>query len=328
MSSPEKPAAAGSDISDLSQILAVLKQIKGEQVEQRTLLEKVVQRIDALETRVGLGQPKSPTSKTSPTACGPSGGGGGGGGGGGSGGSSSSGGSGTAAAKTPLSSSGSSSPKYPPLCAAFAASTFPALVFPTGKYSSRSLSAQLQSTLFAHRLSTALREDECAREPLDHCQCTVLPDPEKGFSHFVVASLDPAVLAEAHAVRGAATKSNCGCVALPLASLPPELVLTLDHVLHYSTENKPIVLHATLSPSAPMPYSDFVAAYRAWGNFVVCKLRAAGEAHESKNEEEGEAEPMGYLSTFSEISAPYALAQLTAHAAKVAQNAGGSPGKG
>lgn len=221
-------AVSGPGISDLGQILAVLKQIKGEQEEQRVLLEKVVLRIDTLETRVGLGQgqPKSPpSSKTSPSARGLSGGGGGGG-------SSSSGGSGTAAAKTPLSSSGSSSPKYPLLCAAFAASTFPAVVLPTGKYSSRSLSAQLQSTLSAHRLSTALREDECAREPLDHCQCTVLPNPEKGFSHFVVASLDPAVLAEAHAVRGAATKSNCGCVALPLASLPPELVLTLDRVLH------------------------------------------------------------------------------------------------
>ena len=307
------------------QMLALLKQIIAEQVEQRVLLEKVGLRIDTLEMRVGLGQgqPKSSSPKTSSTAQ-LSGGCGGGGGGGGGSSSSSSGGSGTAAAKTPLSGNGSSSPKNHPLCAAFKASTFPALVFPTGKYSSRSLSAQLQSTLYVHRLSTPLREDECAREPLDHCQCTVLPNPEKGFSHFVVASLDPAVLAEAHAVRGAATKSNCGCVALPLASLPPELVLTLDRVLHYSTENKPIVLHATLSPSAPMPYSDFVAAYRAWANIVVCDFRGAGEAHESKHEEEGEAEPMGHLSTFSEISAPYALAKLTEHAVKVAQNAGGS----
>jgi len=77
-----------------------------------------------------------------------------------------------------------------------------------------------------------------------------------------------------------------------------------------------------------MPYTAFVAAYRAWGNFVVCDFRAAGEVHESKSEGEGEAEPMGRLSIFSELSAPYALVKLNKHAVKVAQNAGGSPGTG
>ena len=105
-------------------------------------------------------------------------------------------------------------------------------------------------------------------------------------------------------------------------------MLTLDRVLETSAGGEPIVWHATLSPSAAMPYAAFLAAFEAWAGVVVCELRGAGEERESAEGEEGAGEGEAvreHLCTFSASTAPYALAKLNAHAA-LAQAAGGSPG--
>jgi hypothetical protein len=82
-------------------------------------------------------------------------------------------------------------------------------------------------------------------------------------------------------------------VAWRLASLPPALVVTLDHVLETSAEGTPLVWHATLLPSAEMTYAAFVAALEGWGGAAVCELRVAGEAREGEGEGEGEGEAEG-----------------------------------
>ena len=305
-------------------VMAVLAEMReqlqkqGEQLQkQGEQLGKVDARLGSLEARLGSLEARG-QSKTSPLATGSktpplsaSGGGGGGGGGGGV----------SLTDKSSGSSSGASSPKCARLRAAFAASS--AIELPVVPGSSRDMPMDLQQRLMAHRMRTDLRLDECDYFPLSLVQSMVRPTITKGFSLFVVASEDATVVAAAHAARSAITKKHAGCVAWCLASLPPRLVLTLDRALDSTAEGTPIVWHATLSPREEMTYTEFVATFEGWGGAAVCELQGAGAAREG----EGEAEPTReHLSTFCESSAPYAMAKLDAHAAALAQNAGGSPG--
>ena len=289
--------------------------------EMREQLGKVDARLGSLEARLGSLEARG-QSKTSPLATGSktpplSASGGGGGGGGGV----------SLTGKSSGSSSGASSPKCARLRAAFAASS--AIELPVVPGSSRDMPMDLQQRLMAHRMRTDLRLDECDYFPLSLVQSMVRPTITKGFSLFVVASEDATVVAAAHAARSAITKKHAGCVAWCLASLPPRLVLTLDRALDSTAEGTPIVWHATLSPREEMTYTEFVATFEGWGGAAVCELQGAGAAREDEGEREGEgeAEPTReHLSTFCASSAPYALAKLDAHAAALAQNAGGSPG--
>ena len=300
-------------------VMAVLAEMREQLQKQGEQLGKVDARLGSLEARLGSLEARG-QSKTSPLATGsktpPLSASGGGGGGGVS-----------LTDKSSGSSSGASSPKCARLRAAFAASS--AIELPVVPGSSRDMPMDLQQRLMAHRMRTDLRLDECDYFPLSLVQSMVRPTITKGFSLFVVASEDATVVAAAHAARSAITKKHAGCVAWCLASLPPRLVLTLDRALDSTAEGTPIVWHATLSPREEMTYTEFVATFEGWGGAAVCELQGAGAAREDEGEREGEgeAEPTReHLSTFCERSAPYALAKLDAHAAALAQNAGGSPG--
>jgi hypothetical protein len=89
----------------------------------------------------------------------------------------------------------------------------------------------VQVALLAHRLRTPSRVQDFDYVPVNFAESTVLPDARKGFSVFLVASLDAEVGRLAHELRSAASRGNLGCISLPLASLPASLVLTIDGVL-------------------------------------------------------------------------------------------------
>ena len=343
MSSTEGPAAQEPAEATMA---AVLKQLlnMGAQLEKMDARlekmdarlnkldaqqEKLGVRMDALDAQMGaLEERMTPQSRSSPLA---------------SGGSKTptqtlpAGGAGSAAAVSQpppagggsSSSSGTSSPRSAPLRRAYAASLQPAIALSPG--CSRGMPAALQSRLMAHRLCTDPRVSEFDYAALGPLRQSVAPNPERGLSLFVVASEDTAVVAAAHAARGAATKAHRGCVSWRLDTLPPALVLTLDRVLEKSAGGEPIVWHATLSPSAAMTYAAYLAAVEAWGGVVVCELRGNERDGKGEGEGEGEGEREGeamkeHLCTFSASTAPYALAKLSAHAAAQAQAAGGSPG--
>jgi hypothetical protein len=86
-----------------------------------------------------------------------------------------------------------------------------------------------------------------------------------------------------------------------------------------------------------MTYSSFVAAFEGWSGAMVCTLQGAGDICDDEvyddevcdvddDEEEEEAIRKDHLCTFSNSTASYAVAKLSAHAVAQAQNAGGSPG--
>ena len=316
----------------MAQVIQLLKDLNGRVGSLETRMGSLETRLEArmgsLETRLEARMDSLDTRVNSLAAKKSGGGGSGGGGGGGGGGE----------AKVPFggsgsggSGSGTSSPKSSLLRAAYSASSHPAIALSAG--CTRLLPEELQRKLWVHRLRTEPRLEDFDYVAVDIFRSTVLPNPSKGFSLFVVASEDPAVVAAAHAARGAITKKHHGCVAWRVDSLPPELVVTLDRALERSSEGGAIVWHATLSPKEPMDFAALVGALAAWRGGVVCEMRgAAGEEREggSGDEDEGEAEAeaMAHLSTFSETSAPYAMAKLNVLAAAMLGSAkgGGSPG--
>ena len=252
------------------------------------------------------------------------------------------GGSGLSGVSTGSSKSGSSPPSpaaggqaspggAAKLRAAFAAAPppVPALALALGA-DSRSLPAAVQAALLAHRLRTPTRVQDFDFVPVSYSESTVLPDARRGFSVFLVASLDAEVVRLAHELRSAASKGNVGCISQPLASLPASLVLTIDSVLEGGGGSgvAPIVWHATVSPAAPMLLSAFEAAFCGWAGASPCWFKAGGERPEEASGDEGEALDLTCLSA---RSAAYAATKLAAHAAALgsaaaALPAGGSPG--
>jgi hypothetical protein len=196
--------------------------------------------------------------------------------------------------------------------------------------SSRDLQPALQGKLRIHRLRTDLRITDFEYTAIDLFKSLVNPNRTMGLSLFVVASENPEATKQAHAVRGAVTK-NTGCVSWLMSTLPAAFVLTIDRVLEMSIEGKPLVYHATLSPTEVMPWEEFCAALTSWSVGVVCIPRGAAHVEvedDDDDEDDNVLDAKSHLSTFSESSAPYALAKLSAHAVALTQNAGGSPGDG
>jgi hypothetical protein len=91
-------------------------------------------------------------------------------------------------------------------------SSHPAIALSAG--CTRLLSEELQRKLWVYRLRTEPPHlEDFDYVAVDIFRSLVLPTPSKGLSLFVVASEDPAVVAAAHAARGAITKKHHGCVA-------------------------------------------------------------------------------------------------------------------
>ncbi len=241
----------------------------------------------------------------------------GGGGGGSGGGSGADGASNGSSPPSPVVAVGQASPAGSArLRAAFAAAPppAPALAIALGT-DSRALPALVQVALLAHRLRTPTRVQDFDYVPVNFAESTVLPDARKGFSVFLVASLDAEVGRLAHELRSAASRGNLGCISLPLASLPASLVLTIDGVLEREGGGgggAPIVWHATVSPAAPMLFSAFEAAFCGWAGALPCRVKAGGERPEEASGDEGEALDLTCLSA---RSAAYAASKLAAHAA-------------
>jgi len=256
----------------------------------------------------------------------------GGGGGGSGGGSGADGASNGSSPPSPVAVGQASPAGSARLRAAFAAAPppAPALAIALGT-DSRALPAPVQVALLAHRLRTPTRVQDFDYVPVNFAESTVLPDARKGFSVFLVASLDAEVGRLAHELRSAASRGNLGCISLPLASLPASLVLTIDGVLEREGGgggSAPIVWHATVSPAAPMLFSAFEAAFCGWAGALPCWVKAGGERPEEASGDEGEALDLTCLSA---RSAAYAASKLAAHAAALgsaaaALPAGGSPG--
>ena len=270
------------------------------------------------------------SSPHSPHTHSPLHGGGGGGSGGGGGGPRSP----SSAGKSPGSSGSQAAAATAALRAAFAAAPPPSppLTIALGA-DSRSLPMDMQGALQAHRLRTAPRVQDFMYEVIDDLESAVLPCKAKGYSVFVVASLDPGVVRAAHAARGLASKGHAGCLARPLATLPPELQLTFDSVLESlggGAGGVAMVFHATVSPTARMTFSAFEGAFRAWSGAQVCVMEGGGgqESEEGSSSEEGEGQEIGLTRLLTKHSAPMVAAKLRAHAASLCSGctAGGSPG--
>ena len=92
-----------------------------------------------------------------------------------------------------------------------------------------------------------------------------------GLSFFILLSDDPGVLRAVHAYNDTCS----GCLAYPLASIPPGMALTVDKV-QASVGGAPALLHALLSCLEPMPQTAFSVAVESWAGKQVCMIAGAG----------------------------------------------------
>jgi hypothetical protein len=99
---------------------------------------------------------------------------------------------------------------------------------------------------------------------------------KRGASFFVILSLDPDVIACAHAFQGA---DSTGCIAYSIANVPAELALTVDKV-QVDASGAPVLLHASLAPVAgsEMTCGALAAVVEKWEGRALCTIAGAGGA--------------------------------------------------
>ena len=191
-----------------------------------------------------------------------------------------------------------------------------------GGTDSRLLPPHVQQLLFAHRFLTPMRMDDFDLEEASG-QLLLQPSVKKGLSLFVVLSANLAVIAAAHAARGAVTRGHYGCGAQQLSELPELLTLTFDRVLE-QTDSSPstaIVWHATLAPKTPMLYITFLNTFEKWTK-QLCAIEADAECPPS----DVFVDPSD-LHVLSSSLEPYFASKLAGFASLHSlQPAGGSPG--
>jgi hypothetical protein len=130
----------------------------------------------------------------------------------------------------------------------------------------------------------------------------------KGMSFFVVLSDDPAVIAAAHAFMHP-TMRHRGCCVRSLDAVPENTALLLDSVKVASDGGLPIIVHASLVPTATMYVGEFIVGLQRQAA-AVCQMEAradvddeaafdddaafeggdGGESWEGEHEDDGEGE--------------------------------------
>ena len=130
----------------------------------------------------------------------------------------------------------------------------------------------------------------------------------KGMSFFVVLSDDPAVIAAAHAFMHP-TMRHRGCCVRSLDAVPENTALLLDSVKVASDGGLPIIVHASLVPTATMYVGEFIVGLQRQ-SATVCRMEAragvddeaafdddaafeggdGGESWEGEHEDDGEGE--------------------------------------
>jgi hypothetical protein len=189
---------------------------------------------------------------------------------------------------------------------------------------SRSLPPRAQQLLFAHRFLTFSQNINDFENEVISRQFWVQPSATKGLSLFVVLSANLDVIAAAHAVCGAVTRTHYGCGVQQLSELPESLNLTFDRVLEQTdslqSPSAAIVWHATLTPKTPMLYTTFWDTYEKWTK-QLCAIEAAAECPSDIFVDPSD------LHVMSSSLEPYFASKLAGFAPLHSQQpAGGSPG--
>ena len=151
---------------------------------------------------------------------------------------------------------------------------------------------ETRGVLFAHRIACkgTIGESKDFDVRLNEENKTILRPPtnssKAGLSFFIPLSSSLDVLQAAHTyhcANGSATTN--GCLAYPLKHVPDGMALMIDkiQVTTGDGDDKPIMLHASLSTLSDMSLSTFTEKVESWVEKCVCFIAAAGENIDNEN---------------------------------------------
>jgi len=147
-----------------------------------------------------------------------------------------------------------------------------------------------RGVLYAHRIvcKVAIGESKDFEISLNGVNTILLPPTPKktGMSFFIPLSNKQDVLQAAHTYH--CTNSNGtikSCLAYPLKNVPVGMALTIDKIQVTTGEgdDKPIMLHASLSTLSDMALSTFTERVESWVEKCVCIITAGEEISDNEN---------------------------------------------
>jgi len=178
------------------------------------------------------------------------------------------------------------------LRSAFSSATDSGVFFDIGDISLPFSSSYLETlgVQYAHRIACkgTIGESKDFDVCLNEGNTILLPptNPKKaGLSFFIPLSSSQEVLQAAHTYHCTNGSVTNGCLAYPLWHVPVGMALTIDkiQVTTGGGDDKPIMLHASLSTLSDMTLSTFTERVESWAEKRVCIIAAAGENSDNEN---------------------------------------------
>ena len=184
----------------------------------------------------------------------------------------------------------------------------------------------LRSRLHLHRFVTEVRSTDFSSEVDEASRFVLLPTPGVGASFYVVLSTAVSVVAAAHTLLQT-TLRHRGCSGRALTELPASFSVVFDRVTVSTMDGVPVVVHASLAPTARMLLTAFIVKLEDWPAFN-CHIAANADVDDDANSDCGsEGSAHVRLCDFAAVCASDRLKRqcLLAPLARLALPLGGSP---